>query len=130
MKRLIMFLSVMAMFIAIPVFAFAQTGDPPTNPISMEMFASLTALAAAIVAITAFVKNTFNTSGIITDIVSWVIGPLLAIAGWYFKLGMFEGILWYMAIIYGVLAAFYANKGWDLFSIILGKKDVNYKPVR
>ncbi len=129
MKKLIFFLSALFM-LTMPVILFAETGETPTNPITMEMFTSLTALAAGIIAITAFVKNLFNTSGLITDIISWAIGPVLALIGWYFKLGLFDGLLWYMAILYGVLAAFYANKGWDLFSIILGKKDVNYKPVK
>ena len=129
MKKLIFFLSALFM-LTMPVILFAETGETPPNPITMDMFTSLTALAAGIIAITAFVKNLFNTSGLITDIISWAIGPVLALIGWYFKLGLFDGLLWYMAILYGVLAAFYANKGWDLFSIILGKKDVNYKPVK
>lgn len=126
MKKLIFFLFAMAMFIAIPVFTFAQTGDPPPNPISMEMFASLTALTAGIIAITAIIKNLLNTNGLITDIVSWVLGPVLGLIGWYFKLGMFVDIMWYMALLYGLTAAFYVNKGYDILSVIRGKKDVEY----
>ncbi len=129
MKKLIFFLSALFM-LSIPVIVFADTGDPPTNPITMEMFTSLTALAAGIVALTALLKNLFNSTGLVTDIISWSIGPLLGLVGWYFKLGLFEGLIWYMAILYGLLAAFYANKGWDLFSIIIGKKDSNYKPLK
>jgi hypothetical protein len=129
MKKLIFLFSAL-IILFLPVLVFADTGDPPTNPITMEMFTSLTALAAGIVALTALLKNLFNSTGLVTDIISWSIGPLLGLVGWYFKLGLFEGLIWYMAILYGLLAAFYANKGWDLFSIIIGKKDANYKPLK
>ena len=131
MRKLIFFLMMALAFIALPVLVVAQTGDPPEpNPISMEMFASLTALAAGIVALTAFFKKLFNTSGLITDIISWLLGPVLGLVGWYFKLGLFEGLIWYTAILYGLVAALYANKGWDLISIITGKKDLSYNSKR
>lgn len=121
----------MALALLVPVALIASSGDAtPENPISLAMFVSITALAAGIVALTAFIKNLLNTSGLITDIVSWVLGPVLGIIGWYFKLGMFADMLWYMALLYGLLAAFYANKGWDILSVIRGKKDVDYKSVK
>jgi hypothetical protein len=128
MKKLIFFLAALSVF-CFPVVVMAQTGDPPPNPISLEMFGSMTALAAGIVALTAFIKTTFNTSGIVTDIVSWVLGPILAIIAWYFNLGMFADLLWYMALLYGVLSAFYANKGWDIISVVRGKKDSEYNKI-
>ncbi len=128
MKKLIFFLFALAI-ISMPVLVFADTGDPPANPISLEMFTSLTALVAGVVAVTAFLKNLFNTSGLVTDIISWAIGPVLAIVGWYFKLGLFEGLIWYVAIWYGILAAFAANKGYDIFTVITGKRDIKYKSV-
>lgn len=131
MKKLIFFLFALAVLI-LPVAVFAGENPDPTNenPISLAMFVDLTALAAGIAAITLFIKSTFNTSGLITDIVSWVLGPVLGLIGFYFKLGMFADLLWYMALIYGLLAAFYANKGWDFFSFVRGKKDINYKTVK
>lgn len=117
--------------ILLPASLLAENGIPSNdNPIGLGMFVDLTALAAGIVALTAFFKNLFNTSGMVTDIISWALGPVLGIVGWYFKLGMFADLLWYLALIYGLLAAFYANKGWDLFSIIQGKKDLQYNKVR
>lgn len=129
MKKLFFLLVVSLIFFALPVVLVAQsTGDPPeVNPISLEMFGSLTLLAAGILAITAFIKGILNTNGLWTDIISWAIGPVLGIIGWYFKLGLFDGVLWYVAILYGLLAAFYANKGWDLGSVLLGKKTMDYK---
>lgn len=129
MKRLIFLFTVLLIFVALPGELAAQSiGEPPEgNPISLEMFGSLTLLAAGILAITAFIKKILNTNGLWTDIISWAIGPLLGLIGWYFKLGLFDGLLWYVAILYGLLAAFYANKGWDLGSVLLGKKNINYK---
>ncbi len=127
MKKLMWFLMMLALF-TMPIVVFAQESPPGTeNPISLAMFADLTLLAAGIVAITAVVKKLLNTNGLITDIVSWVLGPILGIIGWYFKLGMFVDIMWYMAVLYGLLAAFYANKGWDLGSVLLGAKNTDYK---
>jgi hypothetical protein len=123
MKKIIILIALL-----MPVALFAS-GNTIENPISLAMFVSITALAAGIVALTALIKNLLNTSGLITDIISWVLGPVLGIIGWYFKLGMFADMLWYMALLYGVLAAFYANKGWDILSVIRGKKDVNYKTI-
>lgn len=128
MKKLFFVLCMLAMFIPVAVFAEGVPGTE--NPISLAMFVDLTALAAGIVALTALIKNLLNTSGLITDIISWVLGPILGLIGWYFKLGMFADLLWYMALIYGLLAAFYANKGWDFFSFVRGKKDIDYKTVK
>lgn len=129
MKKFI-FIFALALFL-LPVTSFAEVSAPENdNPISLAMFVDLTALAAGIVALTAFLKDLFNTTGVITDIISWALGPVLGLIGWYFKLGMFADILWYIALLYGLLAAFYANKGYDLLSIARGKKDLNYKPVR
>ena len=127
MKKLIFFLFALAVLI-LPVAVFAGENPDPTNenPISLAMFVDLTALAAGIAAITLFIKSTFNTSGLITDIVSWVLGPVLGLIGFYFKLGMFAELLWYGALLYGLLASFYANKGYDILSVIRGKKDVEY----
>ncbi|MBS4060160.1 MAG: hypothetical protein KG029_07170 [Bacteroidetes bacterium] len=127
MKKLIFFLFALAVLI-LPVAAFAGGNPDPTNenPISLAMFVDLTALAAGIAAITLFIKSTFNTSGLITDIVSWVLGPILGMIGFYFNLGMFAEVVWYGALLYGLLASFYANKGYDILSVIRGKKDVEY----
>jgi hypothetical protein len=131
MKKLFFVLITLAFIMPVTLIAGESPGTPTVeNPISLAMFVDLTALAAGIVALTALIKNLLNTSGLVTDIVSWALGPILGIIGWYFKLGMFVDLLWYMALLYGLLAAFYANKGWDLLSVIRGKKDLNYKPIK
>jgi hypothetical protein len=40
-------------------------------------------------------------NGIVTQVVSWAIGFLIAFIGWYFNLGIFSGLIWYFALIYG-----------------------------
>lgn len=126
MKKLILFLFALAFIMPIALFAGEIPAPTNDNPISFGMFVDLTALAAGIAAITLFIKSTFNTSGLITDIVSWVLGPVLGLVGFYFKLGMFAEVVWYGALLYGLLASFYANKGYDILSVIRGKKDVDY----
>lgn len=118
----------MAFIVPSIVFAAESPGSPVAeNPISLAMFASIATLTAGIVAITLFVKNAFNTSGLITDIVSWVLGPVLGLIGFLFNFGMFADIMWYTALLYGLLAAFSANKGYDLASVLFNRKDMNYK---
>ena len=127
MKKLLYFIFVLALIMPMALLAQANVDPTIENPISIGMFLDLTALAAGIAALTLLIKNAFNTSGLVTDIISWVLGPLLGLVGFYFKLGMFADILWYIALLYGLLASFYANKGYDLFSVISGKKDFSYK---
>lgn len=120
MKKLL-FLFFAILFLSAPVMLFAAEGDPPGNPISLEMFASFTALVAGVAAVTQLLKKLFNTQGIITDIMSWLVGIVLGLIGYFFKLGMFAEIVWYAAILYGLLAGFTANKGFDL-SYLFSKK--------
>jgi hypothetical protein len=127
MKKLLYFIFVLALIMPMALLAQANVDPTIENPISIGMFLDLTALAAGIAALTLLIKNAFNTSGLVTDIISWVLGPLLGLVGFYFKLGMFADVLWYIALLYGLLASFYANKGYDLFSVISGKKDFSYK---
>ncbi|MDP2236999.1 MAG: hypothetical protein Q8J88_11245 [Bacteroidales bacterium] len=125
MKNSILFL-ISVFMLAMPVILLADTGDPP-NPKSMEIFASMSALIAGVVAITALLKTFLGTTGIFTEIVSWIIGPLIAFIGFFFKLGIFIAMPWYMALFYGILAAFSANKGWDIYKIFAGNKSAAYK---
>ncbi len=125
MKKSILFL-ISVFMLAMPVILLAVTGDPP-NPISLDVFTSMSALIAGVIALTALIKTFLGTTGIFTEIVSWVIGPLIAIIGFFFKLGIFIAMPWYMALFYGILAAFSANKGWDIYKIFTGNKATIYK---
>lgn len=120
MKKLL-FLMFAVFLLTSPLILLADTGDPP-NPISLDIFTSTSALIAGVVALTALIKNTFGTTGTVTDIISWVIGPLIALVGFFLQLGIFVGLSWYMALLYGLFAAFAANKGWDIFKLFVKSK--------
>jgi hypothetical protein len=125
MKKSILFL-ISVFMLAMPVILLADTGDPP-NPISLDIFTSMSALIAGVVTLTALIKTFTGTEGLFTEIVSWIIGPLIAILGYFLKLGIFMELSWYMAIFYGLLAAFSANKGWDIYKLFSGNKSTVYK---
>lgn len=117
------------LFVVAPLALLAQNGgEPPIGGAFADMFLSIPALAAAIVAITAFVKNAFGTEGLVTDIVSWGASIPLALIGWYFGWGMFAEIPIWVAILIGISTAVYVNKGYDIFTVAAGKKDATYTP--
>lgn len=76
-------------------------------------FATFAALVAAIPVVTEFLKNilgkTSETPNAIVQVLSWVVGILLAMFGWWFKLGFLQGIEWYYALLYGFGASLAAN---------------------
>lgn len=116
MKKFLMMLLLATIFVvAVPVMA-ADGSSPPENHVNLEMFASIAALAGGIMAIMQWLKPALNLSGRYIDFVSWVLGSLLGLIGWYFSLGIFSNIPWYAAIIYGLFAAFTANKGFDVLA--------------
>ena len=47
--------------------------------------------------------------GIVTQIVSWVVGIGITMFGWWQHLGFLDGIEWYIALLYGLGSGLAAN---------------------
>lgn len=74
------------------------------------VFLSLSAIVAVIPLIVEIVKG-FSPSmeGIVTQIVSWVVGVGITMFGWWQNLGFLEGTEWYIALLYGLGSGLAAN---------------------
>lgn len=115
MKRIVLLLSMCFLFLMLPVVAFCGNGNVLTEASGVEAyFVSLAALAAVVVPVTQFVKRIINTSGSWTVVLSWVVSVGLAFIGWWFKLGMFEGLSVLWVFIYGLAAGMVSNGVFDI----------------
>lgn len=110
---------------ATPVVAPATT-----NPLE-GVFLSLAALIAVIPIIVQWLKKLLpNSPPLVTQIISWLTGIILAIIGWYFNLGFLSGVTWQLALLYGVGASLVANGVFDtgivtwIFNLFSIKKKV------
>lgn len=74
------------------------------------VFLSLSAIVAVIPLIVEIVKGFFpRMEGIVTQIVSWVVGVGICLFGWWQHLGFLDGIEWYIALLYGLGSGLAAN---------------------
>lgn len=87
-----------------PEAAVETTGDYDA------VFLSLSAIVAVIPLIVEIVKGFFpSMEGIVTQIVSWVVGIGITMFGWWQHLGFLDGIEWYIALLYGLGSGLAAN---------------------
>lgn len=77
---------------------------------SVEMFVSFGAIAVAVYAITELVKGYMPGAA---QILSWTIGILFAVLGWYLELGVFMDMTWWFAGITGFLVSLAVNGVYD-----------------
>lgn len=74
------------------------------------IFLSLSAIVAVIPLVVEIVKGFFpSMGGIMTQIVSWVVGVGITMFGWWQNLGFLDGIEWYIALLYGLGSGLAAN---------------------
>ena len=90
--------------LTVPEVAVETTGDYDA------VFLSLSAIVAVIPLIVEIVKGFFpSMEGIVTQIVSWVVGVGICLFGWWQHLGFLDGIEWYIALLYGLGSGLAAN---------------------
>lgn len=90
--------------LTVPEVAVETTGDYDA------VFLSLSAIVAVIPLIVEIVKGFFpSMEGIVTQIVSWVVGVGITMFGWWQHLGFLDGIEWYIALLYGLGSGLAAN---------------------
>jgi len=134
MKTLLKFLMVFALMLVSSVTLLAQevTGAAVTVNEFTDFFTTFAALVAAIPVVVEFIKKLFkfneSTPKFLVQFVSWVIGILLTMFGWWFKLGFLIDIEWYYALMYGFGASLAANGIADtkiiqwIFTLFIKKK--------
>jgi hypothetical protein len=136
MKKLyplfIVLLFALAAILTVPVQVFAQEAGEEIAQINFkDSFESLPALAAFVLIATGWLaqliiklqwdaKLEAITKGW-KQYLSWLVGVLLALAGYLLQWGLFTGVQWYYILIYGIIAALVANGlfKWELLKTIL-----------
>ena len=109
---LLTFMLFVALFLFIPV-AFAQDVGDPVEVLTMG-FGSFAAMVAIIPFVTQLIKKAIpNAPSLVFQVISWGIGFVLALIGWYFNLGFLAGIEWYIALLYGLGAGLISNGIFD-----------------
>lgn len=88
----------MLLFVAVSVFA--QGGDVASLDLSVSL-ATISGAAALTLIVSGWLKTTLKIEGKVARWLSWGVAIVLSIAGWFLKIGMFEGIQWYLAVVYG-----------------------------
>ena len=108
-----------AALVCIPVIAQDVSYSPPGVEMGFGTFAALVAIIPFVVEL---FKKIPGVSGLVIQIVSWITGIALCLAGWKFHLGFLSGVQWYVAVLYGVGAGLVANGIFDtgLINWILG----------
>lgn len=98
--------------VCLPVLAVV-VGSPEVaveTPDYNAVFLSLSALVATIPFVVEIVKGFFpSLKGIWTQVVSWLVAVGLCMFGWWQHLGIFDGIEWYIALLYGLGSGLAAN---------------------
>lgn len=120
MKKFVKILCAFVALLALPVTLMAQ--EPTTTSVIntvvgagfQNYFLSLAALVPLVVLIAAFVNSKLNLSGFLKQFIAWVISIILCFVGWYFNLGVFTGLVWWVVIIYGFAVGLAANGFFDI----------------
>lgn len=128
MKKFVCLL-VLFLFSFVSATFAAVTGDVGGSVDYGSVFATFASLVAAIPFVTEALKGLLRiTSPVVSQIVSWLVGVLLAMFAWWLGLGFLDGSLWWVALIYGLAASLAANGIFDtgliewLVSLIIKRK--------
>ena len=101
----------------LPFLVFGQVPEPPGDFNGfIEWFkAALATWAgafAAILLLTEKIKRILNLKGGGAVILSWVLSIPVSLIGFYFNIGIFAGVEWYVASIYALSFSVSANLGY------------------
>lgn len=107
MKKLILFF---ALILGLVSAAFAQTGEISTGTDYDGMIATFAGFVGCVVLLTEGIKTLFpKMEGLVTQIVSWMVGLAAAMLLWWLDAGFVADVEWYIALLYGFGASLVAN---------------------
>ena len=92
MKRFILFLTFFFALFLVSVPLMAQDATGGTIPDFTNLFATYAGFCAGIVVLTGLLTKIISLNRLGRSIASWVISLLVALLGWWLKLGIFSGI--------------------------------------
>ena len=101
----------------LPLLVFGQVPEPPGDFSGfIEWFqAALATWAgafAAILLLTEKIKRILNLKGGGAVILSWALSIPVSLIGFYFNIGIFAGVEWYVALMYALSFSLSANLGY------------------
>lgn len=100
MKRLLLFMCPLLLMGTTVVLA---QNTEPENPVYENIFVSFAALTTGVVCLVEAIKRLIPTmNGLVTQVVSWLIGIAVCFFGWFFSLGFLSGLEWYTVLMYGL----------------------------
>lgn len=110
---------------------FCTRGTSRRNSRLRSNFATFAGVVGVTAVVTEFIKKLFKVepSEWVQRIISWVIGIGLGMFAWGFNLGMFEGLDWWQALLWGFGAGLASNGVFDsgliewLFGLFTKKKE-------
>jgi len=106
-------LMVFGAMLLMPFALLASDGSNDAGPIS-SIFVTFVTLVAAIPLVVEAVKKVIKTDiKIINQIISWITGIALTMAGWWLGFGFLVGLVWWHALIVGLCASLAANGVYD-----------------
>lgn len=108
---------IIGMLFFAPLLMVAQVPEPPGDFNGfVEWFqAALATWAgafAAILLLTEKIKRILNLKGGGAVILSWALSIPISLIGFYFNIGIFAGVEWYVALIYALSFSISANLGY------------------
>lgn len=109
MKKLILLL-IAVTGISLGLLAQTTTESTTVSENYETMIATLGGFAVAVMAVVGAVKKLLpSIRGIAVQITSWVVAIVLSLLLWWLNAGMFAGLSWYIALLYGLGGALIAN---------------------
>ena len=95
--------------------ALAQESGATIDPNVAGYFANLVGIAALVTLVFSFIKKWFKLTGILAQVLSWILALAVCYAGWIFKLGIFETVTqWFVPAIYGIAVGLVSNGIFDI----------------
>lgn len=111
MKKFIAFILILFAFAATAVCqGLTPISEASSPPGFSALFYSFSAIVAFIPFVMEFIKKIVAIKqGIVTQVISWIIGTVICFLGWYAHLGIFYGLTWYQVLIISIAIGLAAN---------------------
>lgn len=102
----------MIAFVLVPTIIYASDG---TSEVVKVDFTNFGLLALSIPLVVEFLKQVLKPpKGFWTQLISWVTGLVITMIGWWLGLGFLTDLIWWQALVAGLLVSLASNGVWDI----------------
>lgn len=115
MKKVkVLFLMLLVGVLFVPM-AIAQESGATIDPNIPGYFVNLVGISALVTLLFGFLKKWLKLTGILAQVLSWVLAVAVCYVGWLFKWGIFETVTqWFIPAIYGIAVGLVSNGIFDI----------------